>query len=1070
MATVLDELIVKLGAETDLSGFRRLESRVERTRARLDSLAAGLFKVGVAVTGAATAAVTEFAGFESEISKIEGLVGVSRDQLDAWRKDLVSISRETGKAPRELAKALFFVTSAGLRGAEAIDVLRQSARASAAGLGDQVPIVDLLTSAINAYGSENLTAQQATDALTEAVRLGKLEPGSLAAAMGRVLPVSSAMGVQFNEIAGLMAAMSRTGTTAEESVTQLTAVMSGLLNPGSSAEKALSGVGLSVEQLRKEIRDKGLFSALRTLQTAFHGNNEALVEVFPNIRALRGIFDLLGPGLKTNIGLLEEMKSSVGVTDEAFEAAANTLQFRASKSVAIFRSALVDMGERLKPVAIAILDFADRAISAFQKLPDSIKTVIATILSLGPVILGAAVGAKALSLALGGFGPAVRTVVSGSNFLRSGLVSTFTFLTTGFSTAFQFIRTTATTAFAFIVRKKRLLDSVLAFVGWKGLLMEGFRRVQASALLAFGKVRSAALAVPTSIGAIRTALIAMRATMISSFAGFAVAAAPLLPIILGIAAAAALLIASWKPISTFFSGLWGGLTEGTGRVSEAFGRLLDALGPVGEGIRAGFQAVGDAWSWLVNLFGDQSDVGRGWGEGIIDGVVSVIDSFTNLINWFRNFSLADLIADAVSGAGEILSNAVSGALQLVRDLLPSSDARTGPLSDLTRSGRSIMETLSDGVRRSAPLRVALTAGALTLPPVDQIVSPVVEDLVGNLPEVSQTVNPAVSGLDRLATDLSPVAQVVSPVVEDLNRSLDPIEQTVSPVVSGLDRLAATTLPDVEQTVSPVVSGLDRLAATTLPDVEQTVSPVVSGLDRLATDLSPVAQVVSPVVEDLNRTLAPIDQTVSPVVQELTSTLEPIEQTVSPVVSGLDQLATTLPSVDQSVSPVVQDLVSLPAIDQTVNPVVSSLDQLSISLPPVAQTVSPVVEDLNRLSGNLPDVEQTVSPVVRGLDQLATTLPPIEQTVSPVTDGLPNLPGGLADIDNLERFFPVGPVPLPPVPAAATSRETTVTIRIEEGAIQIRSDGNSREIAEAVHRGLAEAVRDAVEQADSQVIV
>ena len=114
-------------------------------------------------------------------------------------------------------------------------------RAAAAGLGDQVAIVDLVTSAVNAYGIENISAKEATDQLVAAVRLGKLQPAALASSMGRAIPVASAMGIKFHEVAGLLAAMSRTGTTAEEGVTQITAVLAAILKPTEDAKKALAG-------------------------------------------------------------------------------------------------------------------------------------------------------------------------------------------------------------------------------------------------------------------------------------------------------------------------------------------------------------------------------------------------------------------------------------------------------------------------------------------------------------------------------------------------------------------------------------------------------------------------------------------------------------------------------------------------------------------------------------------------------------------------------------------------------------------------------------------------------------
>jgi hypothetical protein len=49
---------------------------------------------------------------------------------------------------------------------------------------------------------------------------------------------------------------------------------------------------------------------------------------------------------------------------------------------------------------------------------------------------------------------------------------------------------------------------------------------------------------------------------------------------------------------------------------------------------------------------------------------------------------------------------------MVRNLLPFSDAKEGPLSTLTLSGARMMETLSGGVKAAAPVLRSAAVGAL----------------------------------------------------------------------------------------------------------------------------------------------------------------------------------------------------------------------------------------------------------------------------------------------------------------------------------------------------------------------
>ena len=162
----------------------------------------------------------------------------------------------------------------------------------------------------NAYGSANLSAEDATDVLTAAVREGKLSSEELAGAMGGVLPIASNLGVSFDEVGATLAAMSRTGTNAANGATQLNSILAGLLKPTNQAEDALRSMGLSSAGLKKQIKDEGLLSVLETLKTEFDKNSDAAAQVFPNIRALKGVLDLTGKSAETTKEIFDELNKA----------------------------------------------------------------------------------------------------------------------------------------------------------------------------------------------------------------------------------------------------------------------------------------------------------------------------------------------------------------------------------------------------------------------------------------------------------------------------------------------------------------------------------------------------------------------------------------------------------------------------------------------------------------------------------------------------------------------------------------------------------------------------------------
>jgi TP901 family phage tail tape measure protein len=329
------------------------------------------------------------------MTKVKSLVGIAGDEVDRMGATAKTMAKEFGVSSSKAAEALFFITSAGLRGDEAMQTLEASLKASAVGLGETATIADLATSAMNAYGSETLGASQATDVLTAAVREGKLSSEDLAGAMGSVLPVASNMGVQFHEVGAAFAAMSRTGTDAASGATQLNAILSGLLKPTKQAEDALNSMGLSSAGLKQQIKDEGLLATLNTLKTAFDSNADAAQVVFPNIRALKGVLDLLGSGVEVNRGIFERMNSTMGMTQTAFDATSQSAEFRLRKALNSSKESFAQLGATLLTGFLPI----------FQQVSTVIQNVFKAFFDLDE-------GTQKLILGLGAFAIVLPTIIT----------------------------------------------------------------------------------------------------------------------------------------------------------------------------------------------------------------------------------------------------------------------------------------------------------------------------------------------------------------------------------------------------------------------------------------------------------------------------------------------------------------------------------------------------------------------------------------------------------------------------------------------------------------------------------
>lgn len=369
--------------------------RVQGFGKKIQGIGAGLQKFSAITALAGGAAVKMAMDFDKNLGKIEALVGVSGSALDELAEASKRVAKQTGISSAETSEAMFFITSAGLESADAIKVLESASRASASGLGDVATIADLATSAMNAYGVENLDASAATDVLTAAVREGKLEASALAGSMGSVIPLASALEVSFDEVGAAMAAMSRTGTDAASGATQLSAILSSLTKVTPAARDNFRLMGLDVDELRNQLKEEGgLINVLFQLKDGIDGNTQAASDIFPNLRALRGVLDLLGKGADTTKDIFNALSKSQGATQKAFEVTEKRASFQLQKSLNNVKESFKEVGEeilvRMLPAFTKALEFVRNIFNAFNNLDGGIQKAILSfgaLVVVGPTII-----------------------------------------------------------------------------------------------------------------------------------------------------------------------------------------------------------------------------------------------------------------------------------------------------------------------------------------------------------------------------------------------------------------------------------------------------------------------------------------------------------------------------------------------------------------------------------------------------------------------------------------------------------------------------------------------------------
>jgi TP901 family phage tail tape measure protein len=381
-------------------------------------------KMSLAVTaplaGVGIAAVKTSMDFESSLSKMVGLVGLTTDEVDGMKDSILELSGATAKAPQELADAMFVVTSAGLRGDAALQALDQAARASAAGLGDTADIARSVAGAVNAYGAANLDAAKATDVIVATARAGNFETSQFAGAIGRVLPFAKQAGSSIEDMGGAVALLTRTNGDAAQSVTQVAALFRSFVVPTEEAKKILDDVGMSAGDFRKAISEDGLPAALALLDDKLGGNREQLGKVLGSSEAASAAFQILDADAEAIAGTFGTVQDSVGMTGEAFDAAAETSGFKFQQAMVAIKAALIEIGDVIAPVVAKIAEEFKALVDRFSELSPGVKTATVVVgafaAAAGPALIVAGQMANAVGGLTKAFAamPAVLSKVTGA--------------------------------------------------------------------------------------------------------------------------------------------------------------------------------------------------------------------------------------------------------------------------------------------------------------------------------------------------------------------------------------------------------------------------------------------------------------------------------------------------------------------------------------------------------------------------------------------------------------------------------------------------------------------------------
>jgi TP901 family phage tail tape measure protein len=329
--------------------------------ARIALIARNILLLGTALAGlgAFVGLASSARDFNAALAETSTLIEGTPAQLNELTEASRALVREFGGNKTQQVEAFYQAISAGAASLpDAAEIVEQANRLAIGGVTDVTTGVDILTTAVNAYGPSTLSAAEASDALFVAMRGGKTTIEELASELGGVIPLATSTGVSFDELNAATAALTTQGISTNVAITQLRGILQGVIKPSGEAVEAAKRLGIEFNVAA--LQSKGLRGFLEDVAEATGGNAEELSKLFGSVEALGGALALTGNGADTFAELLEDMADKAGATDEAFEKVAQNLDQRLN----VATSSIAETFERLGQVALRIVVPAVEALAA----------------------------------------------------------------------------------------------------------------------------------------------------------------------------------------------------------------------------------------------------------------------------------------------------------------------------------------------------------------------------------------------------------------------------------------------------------------------------------------------------------------------------------------------------------------------------------------------------------------------------------------------------------------------------------------------------------------------------------
>lgn len=286
------------GADSAARGADRVGSAVDGMGHRVAGagrlLGIGALAVGSFALATGGIAVKAATGLQDSLVPIGTLLDTHSKAYANLSKQLTTFEANSPQSANDIGMAAYTTLSAGITGtSNVMATLHASQQLAEAGLGDLGQSTDLVTSAINSFKGENLSADSAARTFFGTIAAGKTTTAGLAQGFGEIAPLAASAGVSFHDLLAATAALTATGEPASVAYAGLRGAITNILQPSADAANAAKKLGIDFSQAH--LKNVGFARFLDEIKDKTHGNVQTMSDLFGGVEGLNSVLALTGP-------------------------------------------------------------------------------------------------------------------------------------------------------------------------------------------------------------------------------------------------------------------------------------------------------------------------------------------------------------------------------------------------------------------------------------------------------------------------------------------------------------------------------------------------------------------------------------------------------------------------------------------------------------------------------------------------------------------------------------------------------------------------------------------------------